>query len=107
MLPFTAVAGGVSFIVVPEMKRLLTPSRPATKTHSKLAITKWLIVEPISSQDPSSLTTQKKYNVKISVSPTVSMKMPDGATPILLFTIPRFAEIKAKGIKIFKIRSAP
>lgn len=44
---------------IPEMSIALTPSKPAINTHNKLATTKWQIVEPISSQEPSSFTTQK------------------------------------------------
>ena len=60
--PITSPAppGPSSTTSIPAVKNALTPSSAATNTHNKLAMTKWLIVYPISSHDPSSLTTQKK-----------------------------------------------
>jgi hypothetical protein len=65
------------------------------------------MVDPISNHDPSSLTTQKKCNVRKSLIAMTTMKRADGATPNLLFKIPRFAEIKANGIISFKIKRPP
>jgi hypothetical protein len=53
------------------------------------------------------LTTQKKCRVRKSLIAITTMKSADGATPNLLFKIPRLAEIKAKGIISFNINNAP
>ncbi len=99
--------GGLSSTSTPAMNSSLIPSKLATNMHSKLAMQKWLIVDPISNQDPSSLTTQKKCRVRKSLMAITTMKSADGATPSLLFRIPRLAEIRAKGIISFKISKAP
>lgn len=70
-------------------------------------MTKWEIVLPISNHEPSSLTTQKKYKVNMSLIAITTMNSAEGATPILLFSMPRLADTSAKGIISFKINSTP
>lgn len=84
-----------------------TPSKAATKTLSRLAIAKCDIVLPISSHEPSSLTTQKKYKVKMSLMAMTTMNNADGATPIRRFKMPRFAETSANGIMSWRMSRAP
>jgi hypothetical protein len=68
---------------------------------------KWLILVPMSSQLPSSLTIQKKLIVMTSPIAMTIMNRALGATPNCLFSIPRLAERTAKGTKILNMSSAP
>lgn len=85
----------------------LTPSKPATNTHNKFAIAKWVMVDPISNQEPSSLTTQKKYSVSKSLMAMATMNRADGATPNRMLRTPRLADSKANGIISLRMSSAP
>jgi len=91
----------------PAMSISLTPSSEATKRHRILAMQKWLIVDPISSQLPSSFTTQKKWRVRKSLSAITNMNKAEGATPRRLLRMPRFADTRANGIMSLRIRRAP
>lgn len=82
-------------------------SSPATKTQSKLAMTKWLMLVPMSSQLPSSRTSQKKFMVMTSQIAMTIMNKLLGATPRRRLRMPRLALMMAKGMRIFRTRRAP
>jgi hypothetical protein len=65
------------------------------------------MVLPISSHEPSSLTAQKKWSVRKSLIAITTMNSALGATPSLLFKIPKLAEINANGTISFNINNDP
>ena len=106
--PMSALVPAISPpTLTPLMNISLTNSSPATNTHNKLAIAKWLILVPMSSQLPSSRTSQKKFIVSTSEIAMTSMNRLLGATPSRRVRIPRLALMTSKGINIFSMRSAP
>lgn len=91
----------------PLTKTSLRNSKQATKTHNRLAMQKWLMLLPISSQLPSSRTIQKKFMVRTSLKAVTSMNRLLGATPRRRVRMPRLALMRAKGMRSFRTRRAP
>jgi hypothetical protein len=68
---------------------------------------KWLIVVPISSQLPLSLTKKKKLRVIISVVEITNKKRLKGGNPNTPLTTPNTPLKRRNGIVIFKTINAP